>query len=242
MLHQVRHLLTPVVSHANAGSGPLSRVTLSTGQSVTLRDIYVTNTGVITLLLHIKYLQSVLLVIILLHDNVIGSNLRRRKMLVRRKVAINRNIIARTQTNGTVLADEKQIKRPVKVIKRKILGSNSEPRPVISQLSLPPVLPEAETTTPTASILPQHKPFTVKETVPAKPDAVKRCRTKIYFNLYHRQHSDYIMFSQFCPCSRSCHGSRARAPPQRGLMARATPATSVRPWGAQPRAPAPPGE
>ena len=192
------------------------------------------------MLLHIKYLPSVLLVIILL-NNVTGSNLRRRKMLVRRKVAINRNIIARTQTNGTVLADEKQIKRPVKVIKRKILGSNSEPRPVISQLSLPPV-PEPETTTPSATILPQHKPFTVNETVPAKPDAVKRCRTKIYFNLYHRQHSDYIMFSQFCPCSRSCHGSRARAPPRRGPMARATPATSARPWGARPRAPAPLGE
>ena len=135
------------------------------------------------MLLHIKYLQSVLLVIILL-NNVTGSNLRRRKMLVRRKVAINRNIIARTQTNGTVVADEKQIKRPVKVIKRKILGSNSEPRPVISQLSLPPV-PEPETTTPSATILPQHKPFTVNETVPAKPDAVKRCRTKIYFSLDH---------------------------------------------------------
>ena len=125
--------------------------------------------------MHIKYLQSVLLVIILLHDNVTGSNLRRRKMLVRRKVAINRNIIARTPTNSTLLvAEEKQIKRPVKVIKRKVLGS--ELRPVISQLSLPPVLPEAETTTPTASILPQHKPFTVNETVPAKPDAVKRCK------------------------------------------------------------------
>ena len=106
-------------------------------------------------------------------------------MLVRRKVAINRNIIARTQTNGTaVVADEKQIKRPVKVIKRKILGpalSSSEPRPVISQLSLPPV-PEPETTTPSATILPQHKPFTVNETVPAKPDAVKRCRTNIYLD------------------------------------------------------------
>ena len=125
--------------------------------------------------MHIRYLQSVLLVIILLHDNVTGSNLRRRKMLVRRKVAINRNIIARTPTNSTLLVpEEKQIKRPVKVIKRKVLGS--ELRPVISQLSLPPVLPEPETTTPTASILPQHKPFTVNETVPAKPDAVKRCK------------------------------------------------------------------
>ena len=101
-------------------------------------------------------------------------------MLVRRKVAINRNIIARTQTNGTaVVADEKQIKRPVKVIKRKILGSASEPRPVISQLSLPPV-PEPETTTPSATILPQHKPFTVNEIVPAKPDAVKRCKGQIF--------------------------------------------------------------
>ena len=168
-------MLAPVLCH-------VSRSPPVTG--VTLRDIYVTNTGVITMLLHIKYLQSVLLVIILL-DNVTGSNLRRRKMLVRRKVAINRNIIARTQTNGTaVVADEKQIKRPVKVIKRKILGpalSSSEPRPVISQLSLPPV-PEPETTTPSATILPQHKPFTVNETVPAKPDAVKRCRTKIYLD------------------------------------------------------------
>ena len=44
-------------------------------------------------------------------NNVTGSNLRRRK------VAINRNI--RPQTNGTELADEEQIKRPViKVIKR----------------------------------------------------------------------------------------------------------------------------
>ena len=118
---------------------------------------------------HIKYLQSVLLVIILL-DNATGSALRRRKMLVRRKVGINRNIIARTDTNGTVV-EEKQIKRPVKVIKRKILGSGSEVVPV---LSLPPV-PEAETTTPSASPLPQHKPFTVDQTVPAKPDAVKRC-------------------------------------------------------------------
>ena len=133
--------------------------------------------------MHIKYLQSVLLVIILLDHNVTGSNLRRRKMLVRRKVAINRNIIARSQTNGTrLVAEEKQIKRPVKVIKRKILGpASSELRPVISQLSLPPVLPEPETTTPTATILPQHKPFTVNETVPAKPDAVKRC--KFYCNL-----------------------------------------------------------
>ena len=128
----------------------------------------------------IKYLQSVLLVIILL-DNVTGSSLRRRKMLVRRKVPINRNIIAnRTETNGTAVppVEAKQIKRPVKVIKRKILGgSASQPRPVISQLSLPPV-PEPETTTPSAIILPQHKPFTVNETVPAKPDAVKRCELK----------------------------------------------------------------
>ena len=133
--------------------------------------------------MHIKYLQSALLVIVLLDDNVTGSNLRRRKMLVRRKVAINKNIIARSQTNGTrLVAEEKQIKRPVKVIKRKILGpASSELRPVISQLSLPPVLPEPETTTPTATILPQHKPFTVNETVPAKPDAVKRC--KFYCNL-----------------------------------------------------------
>ena len=119
-------------------------------------------------------------------------------MLVRRKVAINRNIIARTQTNGTaVVADEKQIKRPVKVIKRKILGPalSSESRPVTSQLSLPPV-PEPETTTPSATILPQHKPFTVNETVPAKPDAVKRCRTKIYLDFYcSPQHSVHILFS-----------------------------------------------
>ena len=102
-------------------------------------------------------------------------------MLVRRKVAINRNIIARTPTNSTLLVpEEKQIKRPVKVIKRKIISpAGSELRPVISQLSLPPVLPEPETTTPTASILPQHKPFTVNETVPAKPDAVKRCKFHI---------------------------------------------------------------
>ena len=130
---------------------------------------------------HIKYLQSVLLVIILL-DNATGSALRRRKMLVRRKVGINRNIIAsRTNTNGTVV-EEKQIKRPVKVIKRKILGSGSEVVPV---LSLPPV-PEAETTTPSASPLPQHKPFTVDQTVPAKPDAVKRCETLRFISFRFR--------------------------------------------------------
>ena len=79
---------------------------------------------------------------------------RRRKMLVRRKVPV---------PNG-LSQNRDRLARPVRVIKKKIISS-----PVLSS----PL--ESEVTT----VPPQSRPFSVKETVPPKPDAVKRCKTNI---------------------------------------------------------------
>ena len=78
---------------------------------------------------------------------------RRRKMLVRRKLPIMNSL----SQNRTSL--------PVRVVKKKIISSAS---PVLSS--------PLESLTEATTFAPQNRPFTVNETVPAKPDAVKRCK------------------------------------------------------------------
>ena len=82
---------------------------------------------------------------------------RRRKMLVRRKVPVP----------NSLSQNRDRLARPVRVIKKKIISS-----PVLSS----PLESEAETTT----IPPQSRPFSINETVPAKPDAVKRCEIALF--------------------------------------------------------------
>ena len=89
---------------------------------------------------------------------------RMRKMLVRRKIPVGK---LRNDNNSSV--EERQIIKPIKIVKRKLITSSP---PVLSS----PLLSESPTTT--SPLLPQHKPFTVNETVAAKPDAVKRCKDR----------------------------------------------------------------
>lgn len=104
-----------------------------------------------------KYFLTLLIVILPI---VSSSTMRRKKMLVRRKVLVNNS-----GDDKNLTTEERQIVRPIKILKRKIISTAS---PVLSS---PLITPE----TTTISSLPQHKPFTVNETVAAKPDAVKRC-------------------------------------------------------------------
>ena len=131
---------------------------------------------------------TVILVMIIMSGS---SSPRRMKMLVRRKIPINNN------TNKTVTNEDKK----KKIIKRKLLipGNASVPDigpPVLSS----PLLTETSTTTP----LPQHKPFTVNETVAAKPDAVKRCEYHvmriIYKSFYFIFYSIVFSFVTFHNC------------------------------------------
>ena len=79
------------------------------------------------------------------------ASARRRRMLVRRKVA------SVPASNTTQPSGGRQ-PRPGRVVRRRLVPASPAP-----QLLSP------------APPLPQHKPFTVNQTVAAKPDAVKRC-------------------------------------------------------------------
>ena len=111
--------------------------------------------------LHLS-LPKIFIVILSIELIHISALPRMRKMLVRRKIPIDKS---RNSNNSTV--EERQIIKPIKIVKRKLIHSSSPP--VLSS----PLLSESPTTT---SPLPQHKPFTINETVAAKPDAVKRCK------------------------------------------------------------------
>ena len=80
---------------------------------------------------------------------------RRRRMLVRRKVPV-------PASNTTQPSGGRQ-PRPGRVVRRRLVPASPAP-----QLLAP------------APPLPQHKPFTVNQTVAAKPDAVKRCEQLDY--------------------------------------------------------------
>ena len=115
-------------------------------------------------------LPKIIVVILLIELIHISALPRRRKMLVRRKIPIDKS---RNDINSTV--EERQIIKPIKIVKRKLINSSSPP--VLSS----PLLSESPTTT--SPLLPQHKPFTINETVAAKPDAVKRCKKIKYENI-----------------------------------------------------------
>ena len=115
-------------------------------------------------------LPKIIVVILLIELIHISALPRRRKMLVRRKIPIDKS---RNYINSTV--EERQIIKPIKIVKRKLINSSSPP--VLSS----PLLSESPTTT--SPLLPQHKPFTINETVAAKPDAVKRCKKIKYENM-----------------------------------------------------------
>ena len=115
-------------------------------------------------------LPKIIVVILLIELIHISALPRRRKMLVRRKIPIDKS---RNDINSTV--EERQIIKPIKIVKRKLINSSSPP--ILSS----PLLSESPTTT--SPLLPQHKPFTINETVAAKPDAVKRCKKIIYENM-----------------------------------------------------------
>ena len=84
------------------------------------------------------------------------ASARRRRMLVRRKVA------SVPASNTTQPSGGRQ-PRPGRVVRRRLVPASPAP-----QLLAP------------APPLPQHKPFTVNQTVAAKPDAVKRCEQLEY--------------------------------------------------------------
>ena len=115
-------------------------------------------------------LPKIIVVILLIELIHISALPRRRKMLVRRKIPIDKS---RNDINSTV--EERQIIKPIKIVKRKLINSSSPP------VLLSPLLSESPTTT--SPLLPQHKPFTINETVAAKPDAVKRCKKIKYENI-----------------------------------------------------------
>ena len=100
--------------------------------------------------------------------------MRKRKMLVRRKVPILNSLSPQNFTQS-----QRRVVRPHRVIRKKILGSAS---PLSSPLSSPlesdvtAVLSSPLDTEVTTTVPPQSRPFSVKETVPPKPDAVKRCK------------------------------------------------------------------
>ena len=130
---------------------------------------------------------------------------RRRRMLVRRKVPV-------PASNTTQPSGGRQ-PRPGRVVRRRLVPASPAP-----QLLAP------------APPLPQHKPFTVNQTVAAKPDAVKRCE-----QLEYPDHVMTVTLLQSCRCSPSCPGSRAPAPPPPAPTAPATPAMSAPASAAQPQ-------
>ena len=103
--------------------------------------------------------------------------MRKRKMLVRRKVPILNSLSSQNLTQS-----QRRVVRPLKVIRKKIITSAS---PLASPLSSPLSSPQDSDITAVLSspldsevttVPPQSRPFSVKETVPPKPDAVKRCK------------------------------------------------------------------
>ena len=96
--------------------------------------------------------------------------MRKRKMLVRRKVPILNSLSPQNFTQS-----QRRVVRPHRVIRKKILGSAS---PLSSALEsdVTAVLSSPLDTEVTTTVPPQSRPFSVKETVPPKPDAVKRCK------------------------------------------------------------------
>ena len=111
--------------------------------------------------------------------------MRKRKMLVRRKVPIQNSLTPQNLTQS-----QRRVVRPLKVIRKKIISSASPlASPLVSPLTYPVASPltsaqESDITAVLSSPLdsevttvpPQSRPFSVKETVPPKPDAVKRCK------------------------------------------------------------------
>ena len=136
------------------------------------------------------------------------ASARRRRMLVRRKVA------SVPAPNTTQPSGGRQ-PRPGRVVRRRLVPASPAP-----QLLAP------------APPLPQHKPFTVNQTVAAKPDAVKRCEQCWNILIIYVM---TVALLQSCPCSPSCPGSRAPAPPPPAPTAPATPATSAPASAAQPQ-------
>ena len=136
------------------------------------------------------------------------ASARRRRMLVRRKVA------SVPASNTTQPSGGRQ-PRPGRVVRRRLVPASPAP-----QLLAP------------APPLPQHKPFTVNQTVAAKPDAVKRCEQCWNILIIYVM---TVALLQSCPCSPSCPGSRAPAPPPPAPTAPATPATSAPASAAQPQ-------
>ena len=107
---------------------------------------------------------NVILILVILSCCSAFASPRRKKMLVRRKIPITNRI-----DNMTIANHDK----PIKIIKRKLINPERAAAPVLSS----PLISETMSTTTSPSLLPQHKPFTVNETVAAKPDAVKRCKS-----------------------------------------------------------------
>ena len=107
--------------------------------------------------------------------------MRKRKMLVRRKVPILNSLSPQNFTQS-----HRRVVRPLKVIRKKILNPSSPlASPLTSPLTSPLSSPlESDITAVLSSPLdsevttvpPQSRPFSVKEPVPPKPDAVKRCK------------------------------------------------------------------
>ena len=122
-----------------------------------------------------------LLYIVMIEMVTAAEIMRKRKMLVRRKVPILNSLTAQNFTQS-----QRKVVRPGKVIRKKILSSVAPlASPLASPLSSPLSSPqESEITAVLSSPLdsevttvpPQSRPFTVKEPVPPKPDAVKRCK------------------------------------------------------------------
>ena len=107
---------------------------------------------------------NVILILVILSCCSAFASPRRKKMLVRRKIPITNRI-----DNMTIANHDK----PIKIIKRKLINPERAAAPVLSS----PLISETMSTTTSPPLLPQHKPFTVNETVAAKPDAVKRCKS-----------------------------------------------------------------
>ena len=120
-----------------------------------------------------NYRWLLLLYIVVIEMVTAAEIMRKRKMLVRRKVPIVNSLSSQNLTQS-----QRRVVRPLKVIRKKIITSAS---PLSSPLSSPQ---ESDITAVLSSPLdsevttvpPQSRPFSVKETVPPKPDAVKRCK------------------------------------------------------------------
>ena len=122
------------------------------------------------------YNRLLLLLYIGLQMVTAAEIMRKRKMLVRRKLPILNSLSSQNFTQS-----HRRGVRPLKVIRKKILSPAS---PLSSPMSSPLSSPlESDITAVLSSPLdsevttvpPQSRPFSVKETVPPKPDAVKRC-------------------------------------------------------------------